>query len=108
MCSRVHFTVKTCGIYAEQFMGIESIRQRLKELGEDKFEELCFQTLKARYPEAGIHKVEGRGGDRGIDLFAGPILGRPTIWQCKFFANGVKDAQKRQIKKSLKSVLQSF
>lgn len=82
--------------------------QRIKDLDPAKFEELCFQILSEKFPGAGLKHVEGKAGDRGTDLFAGVLEGRPAIWQCKFFRDGIKDVQKRQIKKSLKRAITEF
>lgn len=87
---------------------MNALLQRLKELDAIKFEELCFQILSERMPGAGLHHVEGKAGDKGTDLFAGVLAGRPAIWQCKFFKDGIKDIQKKQIKKSLKTTLKNF
>src|ERR1022692_354865 len=87
---------------------MQALFQRLKELDPVTFEELCFQIWSERLPGAGLHHVEGKAGDKGTDLFAGVLAGKPAIWQCKFFKDGVKDSQKRQIKKSLKSALKHF
>ncbi len=82
--------------------------QRLKDLDPAKFEELCFHILSEKFPGAGLKHVEGKAGDKGTDLFAGTLAGRPAIWQCKFFKDGIKDVQKRQIKKSLKTAVSQF
>ncbi|MFZ3343414.1 MAG: hypothetical protein WA609_11155 [Terriglobales bacterium] len=84
------------------------LAQRLKDLDPAKFEDLCFQILSEKFPEAGLKHVEGRAGDKGTDLFAGTLAWQPAIWQCKFFKDGIKDAQKKQIKKSLKTALSQF
>jgi hypothetical protein len=87
---------------------MNALFQRLKELDPATFEELCFQIWSERLPTAGLRHVEGTGGDKGTDLFAGTLAGRPAIWQCKFFKDGIKDAQKKQVKKSLRSALKNF
>ncbi len=75
--------------------------QRIKELDSDSFEELCFQILKSRFPTTNMHRVEGKGGDDGVDCFCGVLSQATTIWQCKSFPDGVKKAQRQQIKNSL-------
>lgn len=82
---------------------MDSLRQRLKELDRDKFEDLIFMLLKARHPDANIRKVEGAGGDQGIDTFLGDLTGGSTIWQAKSFPNGINKSQRNQIKKSLRT-----
>lgn len=87
---------------------MKALFQRLKELDPSTFEDLCFQIWDARLAGIGLRQVEGKGGDKGTDMFTGVLQDKPTIWQCKFFPDGIKDAQKKQIKKSLKTALQNF
>ena len=84
---------------------MDSLYQRLKELDADTFQRLCFQLLKERHPEQDIRHVEGASGDKGLDVFAGELYGKPAIWQCKAFPNGVGESQKGQIRESLRTAL---
>jgi hypothetical protein len=84
---------------------MDSLYQRLKELDADTFQRLCFQLLKERHPEQDIRHVEGASGDKGLDVFAGELYGKPAIWQCKAFPHGVKESQKGQIRESLRTAL---
>jgi hypothetical protein len=56
---------------------MDSLYQRLKELDPDTFQRLCFQFLKERHPEQDIRHVEGASGDKGLDVFAGELYGKP-------------------------------
>lgn len=87
---------------------MDAISQRLKEMDPDTFQRFCFQLLKDRHPGLEVKHVEGKGGDEGLDVFAGELFGKPSIWQCKSFPNGVGKSQKSQIKKSLKTALTHF
>jgi hypothetical protein len=87
---------------------MNALYQRLKELDPATFEKLCFQIWSERLPDVGLRHVEGKAGDKGTDLFAGVLAHKPAIWQCKFFPDGIKDTQKKQIKKSLKAALKHF
>jgi hypothetical protein len=87
---------------------MDALRQRLKELDPHTFQTLCFDILKEKHPNLTLRHVEGAGGDEGLDLFEGELLGRPTIWQCKSFPNGVGKSQKQQIRESLKTALSHF
>jgi hypothetical protein len=87
---------------------MDSLYQRLKELDADTFQRLCFQLLKERHPEQDIRHVEGASGDKGLDVFAGELYGKPAIWQCKAFPNGVGKSQKQQIRESLRTALKHF
>lgn len=87
---------------------MDPLRQRLKELDPHTFEDLCFHVLKERHPGLRLVHVDGSGGDEGLDVFAGDLYGRPTIWQSKSFPNGVRESQKEQIRNSLKTALKRF
>jgi restriction endonuclease Mrr len=50
---------------------VDRLLQRLRELDRDKFEGLIFQLLRERYPGADIKRVDGAGGDEGVDTFKG-------------------------------------
>src|SRR5258707_1187662 len=81
---------------------------RLRELSPDAFETFCFELLTARHPGAAIRRASGAGGDKGIEILCGELRGRPVIWHCKHFANGIKGPQRRQIQKSLDTALWHF
>jgi hypothetical protein len=87
---------------------MDSLYQRLKELNPVAFQKLCFHILKERHPGLQIRHVEGAGGDEGLDIFAGDLSGRPAIWQCKSFPNGVGKSQRAKIKESLQTALKHF
>jgi hypothetical protein len=87
---------------------MQALYQRLKEIDSDTFEKLAYQILAEKYPGARITRVDGSGGDRGIDLFSETLADVPAIWQCKYFRNGVKGVQHRQVVKSLDTALENF
>lgn len=89
-------------------VAMQALYQRLKEIDPDRFEKLSYQILAERYPEAGITRVDGSGGDRGLDSFSGTLADGPAIWQCKYFPNGIKDGQRRQVAESLGTAIQNF
>src|SRR5690348_14225054 len=71
----------------------------------DAFESFVHQYLIAKYSGADIKKVEGTGGDEGIDSFKGQLASGPGIWQSKHFPNRIKQPQKNQILKSIKTAI---
>ena len=87
---------------------MDPLYQRLKELDPDTFQKLCFQILKERHSGLRLKHVDGASGDEGLDVFEGELDRHPAIWQCKSFANGVRDSQKDQIRESLKAALKNF
>lgn len=70
------------------------------------FEELCFQLLPwlIGEPLTGAVRVDGRGGDGGVEAIAKTASGLDVGLQCKYFSS-LSDAQWRQIDKSVKTVL---
>ena len=81
--------------------------QRLKEISKDDFESLIDQLLQAKYPTAGITRVEGSGGDEGIDNFQGNLSDGPAVWQDKHFPNRLQESQRKQVLKSIKSAFKN-
>ncbi len=75
--------------------------RRLRELGKDQFESFVHQYLLAQYPGANIKRVEGSGGDLGIDAFQGLLSDGPAIWQSKHFPDRIRKSQKEKILSSI-------
>jgi len=88
-----------------------SLEEQLLLLGSALFEELCGQIIRQIDPSA--QHLYGKGGDEGIDVRAGeldPDLRaasgtKLTIWQVKFFRDGIKDSQRMQVESSFKRAL---
>lgn len=75
-------------------------------LSPDRWEELCMQILiRDGRP---VFKVDGRGGDGGIDAYEGTYESPTTIYQFKHFRDGIKSGQINQIRRSLKKVHDRF
>ncbi|MCU1272396.1 MAG: hypothetical protein JWN74_3690 [Acidobacteriaceae bacterium] len=89
-------------------MQIQALELALKALDPDTFQKLCFQLLKEKHPELEPKHVDGRGGDEGLDVFAGELYGDLAIWQCKAFPNGVGQSQRAKIRESLRTALKNF
>lgn len=66
----------------------------------EQFEKLCTQLVCSQYPTA--RGVRAEGGDGGVDIFVGDQTNPAGImvFQVKYFPNGLKDSQKRQIQES--------
>jgi hypothetical protein len=60
---------------------------------------LLVQTLDV----GDAHLIFTVGGDWGIDVLAGELDGQVTVWQAKYFANGVRHGQLRDIRDSFES-----
>jgi hypothetical protein len=86
---------------------MHSLYQQLKDLDANTFKRFCFHLLKEMHRGIDIRHVEGKGGDEGIDLFSGDLSDGPTVWQCKAFPDGVRTAQKVQIRESLARAIRS-
>ncbi|WP_307979871.1 restriction endonuclease [uncultured Senegalimassilia sp.] len=72
-------------------------------LDPDRWENLCFALLHARNPL--VRRVNGHGGDEGIDAYVGPFETPAVIYQFKYFKNSFGKTQVRQVKNSLDTVL---
>lgn len=67
------------------------------------FQALVTDLVSLEHPTAGT--VAGRGGyDWGIDTYAGRFDATLTVWQSKFFLDGIGDSQKKQIRDSFTEV----
>jgi len=66
----------------------------------EQFEKLCAQLICSQYPTA--RSVRSEGGDGGVDVFVGDQNDPAgiTVFQVKYFPNGLKDSQKRQVRES--------
>jgi len=88
-----------------------SLEEQLLLLGPSLFEELCGQIIRALDPSA--QHLYGKGGDEGIDIRAGELDPRLraadgthlTIWQVKFFRDGIRDSQRVQVETSFNRAL---
>ncbi len=68
----------------------------------EQFEKLCAQLISSHYPMA--RSVRAEGGDGGVDVFVGDQADPAgiTVFQVKYFPNGLKDSQKRQVRESFR------
>src|SRR5438876_11478829 len=66
----------------------------------EKFQEMCSLLVKSEHPNAAGVRVQR--GDGGVDTFAGPWAedGDVTVYQMKYFPDGIGDSQKDQIRQS--------
>lgn len=71
------------------------------------YEKMVTQLVASTTP--GVRSVEANPGDWGIDTFVGELdqSGRATIWQSKFFIDGVESSQKHQIREAFKSAVRA-
>src|SRR5437868_13940038 len=69
------------------------------------FEEMLAQLVSLARP--GVRRVEANPGDWGIDVFVGELDGLISVWQSKFFIDGVGEPQQEQIRQSLASLMAS-
>jgi predicted NACHT family NTPase len=76
-----------------------------KEGARASFEEMLAQLIRLSQP--GVRRVEANPGDWGIDVFVGQLDGLISVWQSKFFIDGVGEAQQEQIRQSLASLMAS-
>src|SRR5690348_5846844 len=88
---------------------VDSLVQRIKDLDQTTFQQLCFHLMSERFPGAKIRYPEGAAGDEGVDLFLGDLDSGPTVWQCKAFQVIVTgESQKKQIRDSLRTAVKKI
>lgn len=75
-----------------------------RSLDDARWEELCYLLFKEEY--VGLHRVDGSGGDEGIDAYVDTFDNPRIVFQFKFFPNGFGPQQVRQIKGSLEKALE--
>ncbi|HEM6045500.1 ABC-three component system protein [Streptococcus orisratti] len=72
----------------------------------EKFEKICIEAFQEKFgPKA--KEVAVSQGDDGIDILVGELNDRPSVYQCKFFINGIGESQKQQIRNSFSTVITS-
>lgn len=71
----------------------------------EKFQKLIAQLVRLRHGTA--RQIEANPGDWGIDVFVGEIDGVISVWQAKFFIDGVDKVQHQQIRDSFKQVVKA-
>jgi len=52
-----------------------------------------------------MRNLDAKSGDWGLDVIVGEIDEVISVWQAKFFIDGVGDTQKAQIRESLAQVM---
>jgi hypothetical protein len=75
-----------------------------KEGARETFERLIAQLVRLRY--RGVRRVAANPGDWGLDVIVGEIDGVVSVWQAKFFIDGVGKDQQAQIRESFKGVVE--
>src|SRR5260370_18257837 len=68
----------------------------------EQFEKLCAQLICSLHPTA--RSVRADSGDGGVDVFVGDQADSAgiTVFQVKYFPNGLKESQKRQVRESFR------
>lgn len=74
-----------------------------KDGAREKFERLIAQLVRLQIPTA--RRLGADPGDWGIDVFVGEIDEILSVWQAKFFIDGIGSAQQKQIRDSFKQLL---
>lgn len=71
----------------------------------DLFQRLVAQLVGLSRP--GADQIEGAGGDWGIDVYVGALetRGSIAIWQAKYFINGVKPNQRKQVEEAFETAV---
>jgi hypothetical protein len=70
----------------------------------EKFERLIARLVKLQHPSA--QEIRPKQGDWGIDVFVGKLTsGNISVWQAKYFADRIGDAQKGEIRQSFNQII---
>jgi len=72
----------------------------------DIFEKICAQLLAAIF-SSDSHPIKTFPGDEGIDILVGDFSKPIEDYQCKYFLDGIGDSQKKQIRESFKTAVDS-
>lgn len=70
----------------------------------EKFEKICIEIFQEKIGPLAKEAAVSQGDD-GIDVLVGDLDDRPSIYQCKFFIDGIGDSQKQQIRESFRTVI---
>jgi hypothetical protein len=74
-----------------------------KEGAREQFERLIAQLVRLQFQT--VRRVDANPGDWGLDVIVGEIDGVLSVWQAKFFIDGVGSAQQAQIRESFSQVI---
>lgn len=78
--------------------------REFRSLDNARWEDLCYLLFREEY--VGLLRVNGSGGDDGIDAYVGDFASPSIVFQFKFFPSGLGKKQVRQVKESLETVLE--
>ncbi len=78
--------------------------KEFRSLDYARWEELCYLLFKEEY--VGLHRVNGSGGDEGIDAYVGNFDSPRIVFQFKFFPSGFGPKQAKQVKGSLETAIE--
>lgn len=67
------------------------------------FHRMLTALIHVRYETA--TEVRANPGDWGIDTFVGSLVDKISIWQSKYFADGIGKSQRDQVRESLQSAM---
>lgn len=83
------------------------LRDKYGEAGaREIFEKICVELFQKKYENA--YAVQASPGDDGIDVLVGDLNDEIIVYQCKYFIDGIADAQKTQIRESYKTVTEKY
>lgn len=95
------------GVVLQMERDFKYLRDKYGDAGaRDIFEKICVQLFQKKFENA--YAVQASPGDDGIDVLVGDISGDIRVYQCKYFIDGIGDAQKSQIRESYKAVTSKY
>jgi len=84
---------------------VHEIRTGSEAGARDDFEKMLVQLVRVSHP--GARTIEANPGDWGIDAFVGEIVDEVTVWQSKYFIDGVGEPQKAQIREAFAAAVKA-
>lgn len=84
---------------------VHAVRAGGDEGGRADFHRMLSALVGVVHPTATDMRPDP--GDWGIDVFAGSLVDRVSIWQSKYFYTSIGDSQKKQIRESFDSAMKN-
>lgn len=83
------------------------LREKYGDAGaREIFEKICVELFQRKFENA--YGVQAKTGDDGIDILVGDLDKEIIVYQCKYFIDGIAEAQKGQVREAYKTVTKKY
>lgn len=74
----------------------------------ENFDRIVFLLVQRHHGTRGwrVQRIDGRGGDTGVDILATGPQGEYVVYQLKFFPDGLAGTRRRQVERSLSTAVE--